>query len=89
VKDVVAPDGERGFLEPAFAGAAAAIVEAKEGAAFALRPGFQGERLGAFHVGHVAGEEDDGRASAKAVIVGESEAVGPGEIIGHFRKITS
>jgi hypothetical protein len=41
----------------------------------ALRPGIERRRLSSFHVGHVAGQENDRRATASTVAVGEAEIV--------------
>src|SRR5690606_23636136 len=57
-------------------------VEQQAGLALARRPVEQRRRLAARHVGHIARQEDDRRAGAGRMAIGEPRAASAFEIIG-------
>ena len=73
---LAAPAAERAIGERARAFTAAGVIEQQASPPGALGPFEQGRRLAAGHVGHVAGQEHDRRASPAAMAKGDPAPVG-------------
>ena len=67
---VARPFADRALLEPAAAGAVAAVIEPEAGVALLFAKGCQAGRLVAGHVAHEAGEEDQRGGTAWGEVVG-------------------
>ena len=72
---IIAPDVERAVLERAAAFAAAGIVQPEHRSAVLICPFCQSLRLGAPHVGHIAGQKYNRRAVAGLVPIGQPNPV--------------
>ena len=85
------PERVAGLVGIAAASAAAGIIEAQHRPSLRLRPGVERGRLAAVHVRPIAGQEDQGRALAGAVAVGELNAGAAFEIVdaGHGAPLSS